>query len=61
MDWAADPPQILKDDRPFAELGEFIHAGGGYDDVPGVPGCPVAPQGGSVWLLFSRMTPPDQE
>lgn len=58
VDWAADPPAIERDGQPFAELGEDVHVAGGGEDGQGVPGCPVSPAGGNLWLISSRIVDP---
>lgn len=58
VDWTTDPAQVLLDGEPWAELGEFLNVGGGGEANDGVPGCPVPPSNGHVWLIGSRFTPP---
>ncbi|MDQ3455975.1 MAG: hypothetical protein M3513_11055 [Actinomycetota bacterium] len=58
VDWTTEPPDVEKDGEPWAELGEFVDVGGGFEANEGVLGCPVSPTGDSVFLIFSRFTPP---
>ena len=52
VDWTTEPPQVEKDGEPWAELGEFVDVGGGFEANEGVPACPVSPTSDSVFLIF---------